>query len=308
MNLSRINLNLLVVLDVLLREKHVTKASQKLHVTQSTVSAALNQLREIFHDELLVREKNNMVLTSKAQYLAPKIQVFLQQLQNNIFNEVDFDPKTAKVTFTLAMNDYLECLLLAELNYYLAEHAPGVKCVVKHADFLDDRLFTQAKPVDLAIGVLGSEVKYLSQEELFAEQFVCAGNADNPLLKKSLKLAQYLQATHLSLSDPDYPRFDTTDLILKKMGKERNIKLNVTHISTALYLLVSSVLLATVPLTLAKRAKTLLNLTYQDLPFKMPNITIHQVWHAQHDHDAAHRWLRGVVKEILQYRLQVLNE
>lgn len=306
MNLSRINLNLLVLLDVLLKEKHVTKTSEKLHVTQSTVSAALNQLREIFDDQLLVREKNQMVLTPKALRLAPKVHAALEQLQNNIFNEKDFDPTTAKMTFTLAMNDYLECLLLPELNVFLSKNAPGIKCVIKHADILNDRLFAEPNPVDLGFGVLSADIHYLNHEKLFEERFVCAGNAGHPLLKKPLKLTQYLQAEHLSLNDPEYQQLDLTDYALKELGKERNIILNVTHVSTALYLLMSSGLLATVPLTLVLKAKTLLNLAYQELPFSIPNIITHQVWHSQYDQDKAHLWLRNIIKGIFQQRFQQL--
>lgn len=127
---------------MLLREKHVTKASQKLHVTQSTVSAALNQSRE-----LLLREKNQMVLTPLVPKLVPKVSFALQQLQETVSNKIDFNPRTAKITFTLVMNDHLECLLLAELNAYLSKLAPGVKFIVKHANTLNDGLCIKNNPV-----------------------------------------------------------------------------------------------------------------------------------------------------------------
>lgn len=304
MNLSRINLNLLVVLDTLLREKHVTKASKQLNVTQSTVSAALNQLRELFDDELLVREKNQMILTPKAQRLAPKVNTALQQLKNNIFDETDFDPSSAKLTFTLAMHDYVECLLLPELNGYLSRYAPGIKCVVKHADTLGEHLFMQPNLIDLGIGLLTAKANHLSSEKLFEENYVCVGNAENPLLKKPLKLESYLKAEHLSLTDPDNKQQDITDHALSQIGKQRNVILNVTHISAAFYILMNSALLAVVPLTLASKAKSLLNLAYQKLPFKAPNITVYQAWHSQFDNDKAHQWFRNTVKTILQDRLQ----
>jgi DNA-binding transcriptional LysR family regulator len=304
MKLSRINLNLLVVLDVLLQEKHVTKASEKLHVTQSTVSVALNQLRELFQDELLIREKNTMVLTPKAQYLATKIHSALNQLNTILFNETDFNPATAEITFRLAMDDCLECLLLPELNHYLSENAPGIKCEIQHANYLTDRLFTEQNSIDIGIGMLQSNATFLKQEKLFDEHFVCVGRENHPLLKKTLSLNHYLKAEHLSLYSPLQPQQDMTENALNALGKTRNITLNVTHVSTALYLLMNSNLIATIPYTLVNKAKPIVNLSFQELPFKIPDVPIYQVWHAQFENDNAHSWLRNIIKNILQERLK----
>lgn len=302
MKLSRINLNLLVVLDILLQEKHVTKASQKLHVTQSTVSTALNQLREIFKDELLVREKNALVLTPKAQFLSTRIHNILSQLQNILFNEVEFDPATAQMTFRLAMDDCLECLLLPELNYVLSNQAPGIKCEIFHTNSVNERLFLEPDTIDLAIGTLHATSTFLIHEKLFAEHFVCVGRHDHPLLKKPLSMKNYLKAEHLSLNASTQQ--DLTDIALNALDKIRNIVLNVTHVSTALYMLTSSNLLATIPFTLVKKAEPILHLSYQELPFHVPDVPIYQVWHAQVDNDQGHRWLRTLIKNILQDRLR----
>jgi DNA-binding transcriptional LysR family regulator len=304
MKLSRINLNLLVVLDVLLQEKHVTKASEKLHVTQSTVSTALNQLREMFKDELLIREKNNMVLTPKAQFLATKIHNALSQLNNIIFNEVDFNPSTAEITFRMAMDDCLECLLLPELNHYLSTQAPGIKCEIQHATVLNEHLFVGSNAIDLGIGMLHSETTFLKCEKLFAEHFVCVGRQDHPLLKKALTLDKYLKAEHLSLYSPLQQHQDMTDIALNALGKTRNIVLNVTHVSTALYLLMNSNLVATIPFTLVNKAKPIVNLGYQELPFHIADVPIFQVWHSQFDNDIAHRWMQSLIKNILQDSLK----
>jgi len=304
MKLSRINLNLLVVLDILLQEKHVTKASEKLHVTQSTVSSALNQLRELFNDELLIREKNQMVLTPKAENLAKKLHLCLNQLQNTISNEIGFNPQTAEITFRLAMDDCLECLLLPELNQYLSQHAPKIKCEILHATAISENLFLKSEAIDLAIGSLNHNSHFLKHEKLYVEHFVCAARKDHPLLKHPLTLTDYLQSEHLSLTSPLAQAHDITDLALSKLRETRNITLNVTHTSTALYLLVSSNLLATLPYTFFRKAQPLLDLSCQELPFTVEDIPIYQVWHAQTDIDLSHRWLREVVKNILQPQLQ----
>lgn len=304
MKLSRINLNLLVVLDVLLQEKHVTKASEKLHVTQSTVSAALNQLRDIFKDELLIREKNKMILTPKAQNLANKIHVALNQLETMISNEIVFDPTKAEMTFRLAMDDFLECLLLTELNYYFSTHAPKIKCEIEHSNHINEQLFTGTKPIDLGLGVVHDKSKFLKYESLYNDHFVCVGRGDHPLLKKPINMEKYLTAEHLSLYSPSQQQHDITDVTLNDLGKTRNIVLNVTHVSTALYLLMNSNLVATIPYNLVNKAKPFLNLGYQELPFHITDVPIYQVWHSQFNNDNAYRWLRDVIKNILQERLK----
>lgn len=304
MKLSRINLNLLVVLDVLLEEKHVTKASKKLHVTQSTVSASLSQLRDLFEDELLVRESNRMVLTPKAQQLAPKVREVLQQLQSNIFSDEEFNAETTERTFTLAMSDYLECLLLPDLNAYLTEHAPNIKIRIKHIEDMYAVPFDDASQVDLGLTMLESKAKNVSSEELFSDRFVCAGGGKNPLLQEPLSLKKYLEAEHLSLSRVQSEQLEITDQALKAQGLNRHIKLTTSYISTALYLLASSDLITTAPLNLVKKAQTLLDLSYQELPFELPTISIYQVWPGQFDNAPAHQWLHNIVKTTLLNRLK----
>lgn len=302
--LSRINLNLLVVLDVLLQEKHVTRASKKLNVTQSTVSTALNQLRELFHDDLLIREKNYMVLTPKAQALAPKLRAVLNQL-NILLNEKNFDPLTSEMTFKLAMDDILECLLLPELNNYISQQGIKVKSEIQHAAILTEQLFLGVNAIDLGIGALVSKAaSFLRYEKLFDEHFVCVGRQGHPLLKKPLALGKYLTAGHLSLYSPAFYEQDPTNIKLAELGKTRHVVMNVTHVSTALYLLMNSDLIASVPLTLVNKAKPFLNLSYQELPFQIPDVPIYQVWHAQYDNDDAHIWLRNLIKTILLGRLK----
>src|SRR5688572_30448652 len=101
------------------------------------------------------------------------------------------------------MGDYLECLLLPELNLVLAEQAPGFEIIIHHADSFDEKLekFINSKSsIDLGIGVLAEETPHLSHEELFKDQLVCTGYSNNLLLQKELTLDDYLQAEHLTLS------------------------------------------------------------------------------------------------------------
>src|SRR3990167_7170427 len=124
MNLHRINLNLLASLDILLQERSVTRAAERAFITQSGMSNTLQQLREIFKDKLLMREKNGMALTSFAKELQPQLHRVLQELGSLVINCRCFDPKKSTRVFKIALSDYLSALLLPKLLRVLKTHAP----------------------------------------------------------------------------------------------------------------------------------------------------------------------------------------
>src|SRR3990167_5206841 len=130
MNLYRINLNLLKVFVVLMREQHVSTAANSLGLTQPAVSNSLQQLRELFQDELLIRSGKKMVPTQKALLLAPQIQQALNQLETVIFFSEEFDYKTSSREFRLGMTDYAEYVLLPKLYERIKEVAPHISLKV----------------------------------------------------------------------------------------------------------------------------------------------------------------------------------
>lgn len=126
MNLYRINLNLLKVFSVLMREQHVSDAAKRLHLTQSAISNSLQQLREIFQDELLVRGPKKMLPTKKALLLAPRIDQALSQLEESLFHTDEFNYRTSERIFNLGMTDSAEYIILPKLYEQLKNLAPNV--------------------------------------------------------------------------------------------------------------------------------------------------------------------------------------
>lgn len=307
MNLSRVNLNLLVILDVLLEERHVTHASQRLNLTQSTISAALKQLRDLFADDLLIREKNQLILTTKAQTLAPKVRSILQQLQHQVLSEVKFDPETSSRVFEVAVNEYLESTLMTEVLPELVQHAPNIKVVTRRAFAISDDLFELFPKLDLAIGLSNLVHRNIRIQQLYTEKMVCIGAGDNKLLKKPLTLEKYLNAQHLCLNQGNEYIDNYLDNALQNMGYERSVIMTVNHLSTAIYLLAGSHLIATLPFTLVDKAKKLVNIVYQPLPFDLPNIPVHQAWHAKYEHDSGHIWFRTMIQKSLNNALKWEN-
>jgi DNA-binding transcriptional LysR family regulator len=126
MRFDKLDLNLLVTLDALIELKSVSSTAEHLNLTQSAVSGALKRLREYFNDELLARDGRSMVLTGKAQQLAPAIRAILLQVRSTITNPSEFDPATAVRCFTLGCSDYVAMIVGHDLALQVQNEAPGI--------------------------------------------------------------------------------------------------------------------------------------------------------------------------------------
>lgn len=299
MNISRINLNLLVALDALLTERNVTRAGQKLFITQSAMSNVLKQLREVFQDELLVQTGRTMQLTHRAFELQPQIKLWLAQAET-IFKPQKFDPKTSQRKFLLGMEEYTNFVLLPELYAYLAQQAPHIELHIKPIPSLENNRLLESPDIELAIGLLPTPDRTIHHELLFKERTVCLARKNHPLFKKKLTLKNYLAANHVALTGNQTLSSDLIDETLAKLGHQRHVVLSLSHIVPAMYAVEKSNLIATVVEGVAKEAVRLLNLSIQPCPFPMPHLSFLQAWHPWVDKDSGYQWLRNVVKTIAQ--------
>lgn len=295
MNISRINLNLLVALNALLTERHVTRAGEKIGITQSAMSNALNQLRDIFQDELLVRRPKSMVPTARALELAPKLRQVLEQVQSLVNDQQGFDPSKAERVFVIGMSDYSEFVILPTLCRQLREIAPGITIKVRHINQLGDSLPFESGEIELGIGLMGEKSAQLNSELLFKAPIVCIARADHPLMKKPLTLEKYLKADHLRIVYQNDPLPTGTDLALKKLGATRKSPVSLPHLLPALFTLRDTDLLVTFPEPLTAEFASKLGLTMQPAPFEVSPTEVFLAWHRQLDNDAGHTWLRKLI-------------
>lgn len=300
MNIHRINLNLLIALDALLTERHVSRAAQKIFITQPAMSNSLLQLRELFNDELLVRSGKNMLPTPLALEILPKIKQIMQQIEETFTTRRNFDPATSERKFRIAMSDYMEFILLPLISEKLIKYAPNISLKIIHANMLDNANIFVDRNIDLGIGVVTFPTSsFINAEVLFKEEAICAASAGHPAMKK-LTLKAYKNAKHLAIAYQDDPVLALTDAALKEIGSMRNISLAIPHMLSAMHVLAKTPLLATVPKRMALSLQKQLNLVVQKLPFSVPSVTISQIWHNRFDNDAGHQWLRTLIKEIGQ--------
>jgi DNA-binding transcriptional LysR family regulator len=306
--LPRLDLNLVVAFDALVRERSVTRAAARLGVTQSAVSHALRRLRELLGDPLMVRSGNGMALTPRAEGLVVPLRSGLLTLGRALSQPAVFDPGTARRTFTLASLDLFDLLVLPQLLRRVRLEAPGVDLnVAQAADrTLSERLETGE--VDLAITVqmhsadeaISATGPGLVQTTLFRDGLVCLLRSGHPALAPrnrrasrataGLTLDTYVALSHVLVSPRGHGP-GLVDEVLAERGLKRRIALRVPHFYSALALVGESDLVLTAPAPLAGLASPT-RVVALPPPLPLPEHSVQLVWHERFGHEPGHRWLR----------------
>lgn len=298
MKLRNINLNLLVVLDALLNERHVTRAGEKIHLSQSAMSNSLKQLREIFGDDLLVRgQSGQMMLTKKAHQLRTPVNIALNKVAS-VFEPERFDPKLCESKFTIGMTDYTATILLPTLIQKINKHAPLLQLIIKPISDINHESLLESGELDLAIGSFKSTAANFMVQRLYSDELVCVADKSHPALSSSkpLTMKQFLDYPHLLVSFKDDPTLDFSEIIIAKLGKHRNIPVVLPYSLVALALLKNTLFICILPMKFTNVLKFKASFATSKVPFTIPMIQINQSWHRRINSEPAHQWLRQTIK------------
>ncbi len=307
MNIQRVDLNLLVYLDVLLRERNVTQAANQLNLSQPAMSNGLRRLREVFNDPLLVRTSDGMTPTERALELEPLVRDILSNVDQALQPTAEFNPEEAVRTFRVMASDYAESTLLPALMAKLRKQAPGISLDImtpSDVSFLD----VERGKVDLVINRFDSMPQSFHQNTVWTDSFSCLLSVDNPLLK-DFTLENYLKAQHVWVSktgmgvgvgvDPaDVQRLGWVDAALAEIGHKRNIAIFTRHYLVALQHASSQDLIATVPTRAAALKSWDDDVMIVPPPFDIPEIDLTMAWSPLLHNNAGHRWLRQCFREV----------
>lgn len=296
--LAGIDLNLLVVLDALLAERHVSRAALRLNRSQPAVSHALARLRALLDDPLLVRRGGRLEPTARALDIAPQLADALDRMRL-LLAPPGFDPGTERRTFRIAMSDYGAAVLLPALLPVLRRKAPHVDLVVSQAS--REMMVSQVidGEIDLALGVFPGLDATLRSALLFEESFGCLADAASLGGARAMDLTTYLARPHVLVS----LRADSgneIDAALAAIGAARRVCLTLPHWRLAPELVRGTDLVLTVARRVLPRGAGADGLRVFDPPFAIPRFPFEQVWHRRRDGDAAHGWLRGEIAAILR--------
>ncbi|MFC6337266.1 LysR family transcriptional regulator [Pseudomonas sp. CCM 7891] len=295
-DLRRIDLNLLVILDVLLSEQHVTRAAERLHLSQPAVSHALARLRDLLEDPLLVRQGRSLMPTSRALALAAPLADALAQMQALLAPD-RFAPVSAKRTFRLAMSDYGAALLLPGLVHTLRREAPGIDLLIIHASREGMVEGVLNGDIDLAAGVFPDLPAELRSTPLFEEHYACLVDRASLPEGDTLDLPTYLARPHvlLEMRGSGTPEIERA---LTAIRERRHVAISLPHWGVAPQLIRGTDLILTVS------SRSLLNLDHQHLlavppPFPIPTFAFVLAWHSRRGGDPALQWLIEQVENVL---------
>jgi DNA-binding transcriptional LysR family regulator len=296
--LRRIDLNLLLTLHALLLERHVTRASVRLHKSQPAVSHALAQLRAHFDDQLLIRREGQLVLTARAQSLLGPLEQALRHL-NDLLGASDFDPSSSQARFRLSLSDYATRRVLPGLVRHVRNVAPGVDLAVSQASRETMMAQLADGELDVALGIFPEYPDGIHVQELFPEHFVSL--ADESALPECgcLTLEEWLERPHVMLAlRPDAN--DEIERVLASMGLRRRIAVALPHWSAAIELIAGTDLILTVASWAVSGLDRYPTLRTFDAPLDLPVLSYQQAWHARKDADPANRWIREAILKCSQ--------
>ncbi|MFB2897055.1 LysR family transcriptional regulator [Aerosakkonemataceae cyanobacterium BLCC-F50] len=297
MNLTGIDLNLLVVFDALMMERHVTRAGERIGLSQPATSNALARLRNLTHDELFVRSRGGLQPTPVAIALAQQIQPALRQIQTALSLGQNFDPKSSDRVFTIGMTDYMEFVLLPRLLETLEKTAPQIKIQIRSGDRQHLLALLDSGQADLICGLFPEQVAWHEEEFLFEEKFVCLCRRDHPLIGDSLSLEDYLAVSHLLVSIKE-DMVGRVDELLAEQGWKRRITISIPHFLVAPFILARTNLVATLAQRVAKEFADAQNLKSFPCPLPLKGFSVYMRSHRSTLKVATHIWLRATIKEI----------
>ncbi|AOJ95404.1 LysR family transcriptional regulator [Burkholderia multivorans] len=297
MELSDLDLNLLLLFQRLMQERRVSTVAEQMNMSQPGVSNALAKLRRRLGDPLFVRGPGGVVPTPFALRLAEPVSHALATLHAALNPETGFDPQHAVRTITIGMTDIGEVVFLPALLERLSQTAPGIvlNTVRNTSVNLGDEMAEGR--VDLAIGLLPQLQGGFYQRRLFDQRYVCLFRRGHPLEAAPLTLGAWSDAGHLVVVSAGTGH-GQVDEWLKRRRVTRNVRLTVPHFMSVGYILQRTDLIATVPEHLALQLATPFSLSWRALPVTLPGAPIHMLWHARVNQDECNRWLRDVVVEL----------
>ena len=296
-NLLNVDLNLLKVLHALIEERNVTRAGKRIGRSQPAMSNALNRLRALFDDPLLVRGAGGLQLTNRAQALREPLTNILGSIEEWLVSDISFDPMTARGVYRIAAPDYISLPVVPPLMAHLSKTMPHMDL---HVITEDRGLALEALDsdrVDIALGSFEGVNPSIRIKELFQEDFVCLVRKGHPILKNPFTIEALLSFPHLLVSATKARR-GIFDDILDRLGQERRIAISVTHFLLAPYLLERSDMIGVFTRRVSETLRTTFRLEERGMPFEFASFEASMAWHARSDRDPAVAWLRGQVAAI----------
>jgi len=287
-----------VALNVLLIEKNISRAAERILLSQSAMSNALARLRSYFGDELLVPSGRQLILTPRAESLVEPVREVLMRIESTIAAQPQFDPSTASHTFTMLVSDFTTTVFVPALLERLFHEAPGVRLDLR---MQNDRPAEMLEQGDADLLIIPSQ--YVSKDHpslpLFEEDYLCVTWNGNTRIQDRLTFDDYLSCGHVVAHYSGVVRTPAFDgWFLERFGVTRRVEVTAPTLAALPSLVVGTDRIATVHRRLAERARHQLPIKIWEPPLEIPKLVQMLQWHKYRNNDLALRWLRNCAIDV----------
>lgn len=290
MRFQRLDLNLLVALDVLLAEKSVSLAADRLCLSQSATSSALGRLRDYFGDELLVVKGRAMILTARAEELIEPVRAVLEQIRTTIAIAPEFDPVTADRQVRIMASDYSTQVLLTEALAMFEREAPNMRFEIQPMGDNPVEVLERGQ-IDLLLTIDYAISSDHPSQVLFEDDYVAVGAADNPAMQGEMTRETYFALGHVTarFGKSRTPAFE--DWFMRRQKQKRRIEVVAPSFLSLPGLVIGTRRIATMHRRLAMQVVRNMPLVMREVPFDIPPIREAIQWHIANNNDRALRWV-----------------
>ena len=300
MNLRNLDLNLLLVFEAVYSERSITKAAEKLALSQPAVSNALNRLRAHLDDPLFERRGKGIAPTHEASRLAPVIYKALKSIEVSLENKGNFDPESSVINFKIMMSDAVELQVMHPLIRKTVLNWPGISYTLLPASPQSLRQQVLSKEIHMAVFVTPINDDIVRSSHLFSTEVCVIARADHPELgdKDELTEDAFFNSDWVLIAEA-LRRASNFHQEAKAIGRSRRIVCEAARMMSLPYMVAESNLIAVVTRSMAEALREKLNLKLFDIPFAVPKEPWHLIWHNDYTDDEAHRWLRKQMKAVV---------
>jgi len=291
-------LSLLYVFDAIMTETSISRAAERLSMTQPAVSNAVAKMRHHWNDPVFTKKGRNIEPTSFALNLWRQVQAPMFDLSNAL-DARNFIARESKRKFRIALTDIMLDLIWPPLAAYLAEHSPNIDVFAVPFTMESAANSLRQANVDLSVGLISDPDSSIHSTWLFDSEYVCVMSKQHPLAKTgALDMNAFVKAKHLMVSlSGDATGF--TDHELSKLGLERRVAMTVNHFASIPNILSETELIAVVPRIAVGNPGYAEKLTLVEPPMNIETTSIYLAWHARHDKDPAMSWMRKLLVNII---------
>ncbi len=292
------DLNLLMHFNALIECGSVSRAAERMGISQPAMSAALSRMRKVFSDPLFTRDDGVWIPTPRANELHVRFAPLIDQWEQATHPREEFAPLQSNRLFSLHITDYLQLVIIPKLARGLGTDAPSVRLRIFPAKLLHGLAMLETNHVELVAGHYPDPPANLRSRFLFKEKAVCVVRANHPCLKQRWGLDAFLRYGHVDLAAHTGHFSNSIDRALAGLNRKRLITMTMSSFLASPFVVADSDLIATVPSSVANKFAAQTGLVILEAPLTLPDLNISIFWHERHHRDVAHAWFRQYVAEL----------